>query len=189
MNVEVLIIESRSFDDIYSNTHEGRTLQEVLRMQGIGSEYQEVATKDQLGKALKQAKKSSIKYVHISAHGAKGGFELTDGNFIDWADFDEIGWPYLKDTCIVFSSCDIAKGVAEVFDFHKTFCSAIVAPAREIYWAEGIVAFSAFYHRAMKHDSSAEQDVKVMNTITQAGTFKFIPSSPRSSTYVLGDNS
>ena len=186
MSAEVLIIESRSFDDIHNDRHEGKTLKEVLRMQGIKSHYYEVATKEQLIKSLKRADRKSVKYVHISAHGEKGGFELTDGSFVTWADFDEVGWPYLKDTCLVFSSCDVAKGIEVIFSFHKTFCSAIVAPVREIYWHEGIVAYSAFYHRATKPDSSPEYDVKVMNTITEAGTFKYISSSSGAPTYVLG---
>ncbi|MEE2024871.1 hypothetical protein [Alkalimonas mucilaginosa] len=186
MSIEVLIIESRSFGDIYNNVQEGRTLRDVLQIQNIKSDYQEVATKEQLGKALKRAGKDSIKYIHFSAHGAKDGFELTNGEFIDWESFDDIGWPNLKGKCVVFSSCDIAKGVSEVFDYHKTFCNAFVAPTRKILWSEGIVAFSAFYHRAMKQDSTVEQDVKVMNSITVAGTFKYIPASPSSATYVIG---
>lgn len=185
MSYEVLIIESRSYTDIYKNTHEGRTLQEILRMQGIQSHYAEVATVDQLTECLKMAEEPTVKYVHISAHGAKDGFQLTDNTFITWADFDRIGWPILKDVCIVFSSCDIAKGVKELFEFHKTFCNAIVAPAREIYWEEGLVAYAAFYHRATKNNST-KSDVEVMNRITEPGTFKFIPSPTRSSTFILG---
>ena len=185
MSYEVLIIESRSYNDIYADRHEGRTLKEILRMQGVGANYVEVTNLEQLMKTIKKAQNNAVKYVHISAHGAEDGFQLTDETFVSWKDFDSIGWPFLKDVCIVFSSCDVAKGVAGLFDFHKTFCNAIVAPSRKIYWDEGLVAYTAFYYRAGKSNST-KSDVEVMNRITEAGTFKFIPSPTKSDTYVLG---
>jgi hypothetical protein len=87
--------------------------------------------------------------VHISAHGAPNGFYLTDGEFITWRDFDELAWPYLKNTCICFSSCSVGLGAEQIFTHHMSFCNAIVAPTRDIQWSEGLVSFSAFYDRAL----------------------------------------
>jgi len=174
MNNQVLIIESRNLDDISKNIHEGHTLQEILRMQGVSSVYYEVTTQEYLEYALSLAADDSFKYIHISAHGCKKGFELTNGDFISWDCFDSIAWPHIKNKCLVFSSCDVAKGVHEVFSKHKTLCNAVVAPSRKISWSEGVVAYSVFYYLATKPESGTKYDLKLMNSITEPGTFKLI---------------
>lgn len=81
---EILIIESRSSGDIYSDTFEARTLQQVLKLQGVDSKRIEVVDRELLAAALKQAEEEHITYVHISAHGERRGFHLTDGDFVSW---------------------------------------------------------------------------------------------------------
>ncbi|KTG21236.1 hypothetical protein AUR67_07815 [Pseudoalteromonas sp. XI10] len=183
---EILIIESRGALDHFDDRYEAATLKDVLNLQRVRAKHVEVVNKEYLAKALKLAENVNINYVHISAHGCDKGIELTDGDFISWKEFDELAWPYLKGVCICFSSCSVGLGANELFKYHRTFCNAIVAPTREISWGEGIVAFSAFYHRATKEDTSAEQDVKVLNHIVGAGTFKITCSSYNSTTYVVG---
>lgn len=183
---EILLLESRSPQDIFDERCEAIALKEALKLQGLQAKHFEVVNKSLLIKALKYAEKQHIKYVHISAHGSPDGFQLTDGDFIDWQEFDEIAWPYLKDTCLCFSSCDVGQGADDLFEFHKSFCNAIVAPTRKIGWGEGLVAFSAFYHRTLSTNSTTAQDVKVLNHIVGAGSFKFIESPYRATTYAIG---
>jgi hypothetical protein len=183
---EILIIESRSPEDIYNETFEAVTLKQVLKLQDVDSKHIEVVNRELFAKALKLAGKDHVKYVHISAHGTPYGFQLTDETFITWREFDELAWPYLKNTCVCFSSCSVGAGAEEIFTYHKSFCNAIVAPTRKISWSEGLVAFSAFYHRAMSQETSTSQDVKVLNHIVGAGTFKFIESPYRSDTFTIG---
>lgn len=182
---EILIIESRSAKDIFDDRYEGATLKEVLKLQGVSAKHFEVVNKAYFEKAIKYAANKHIKYVHFSGHGSEEGIALTDG-FITWQEFDEIAWPHLKDTCLCFSSCDVAKGVEEIFQYHKSFCNAVIAPTREITWGEGLVAFSALYHRALSCSTSSSQDVRVLNHIVGAGTFSFIASTYRATTYAVG---
>ncbi|ARD39896.1 hypothetical protein F8538_00165 [Edwardsiella ictaluri] len=182
---KILIIESRSALDIYDERCEGNTLRQVLELQGVAAKCTEVINKGMLLKALKIAQREHIKYVHISAHGSSDGFTLTDGDSISWKDFDKIAWPILKGKCICFSSCSVGRGAEQLFDFHKSFCNAIVGPTRDITWGEGLVAYSAFYHRAQSYEKSSFQDVRVMNNIVGAGTFRFIVSPYISSTYTI----
>ncbi|EGL1423412.1 hypothetical protein IP246_004605, partial [Salmonella enterica subsp. enterica serovar Infantis] len=142
---KILIIESRSDQDIYDERYEGNTLRKVLELQGVAAKCTEVVNEGMLVKALKIAQREHIKYVHISAHGSCDGFMLTDEDFITWRDFDRIAWPILRGKCICFSSCSVGRGAEQLFDFHKSFCNAIVGPARDITWGEGLVAYSAFY--------------------------------------------
>jgi uncharacterized protein (DUF488 family) len=183
---EVLIIESRSPSDHYDGRHEGRILKDILQLEGVRSAYFEVIDLEHLKKALKKAENESIRYVHFSCHGADNGFELTDGTFLTWEEFDTIAWPLLKGKCLVFSSCLVGKGVERLFDYHKTFCNAIIASTRKITWSEGAVAYSAFYHKATSNQTSTQSDVRVMNTIVGKGTFSLFESPTRSTTHVIG---
>lgn len=183
---EILIIESRSDQDIYDGRCEGDTLKRVLQLQGVSAKSIEVINEEMFIKALNIAKRENIKYIHISAHGFDEGFSLTDGDIVTWRDFDRLAWPILRGKCICFSSCSVGNGVAELFTLHKSFCNAIVAPTRNISWGEGLVAYSAFYHRAQSHENSSSQNVKVMNHIVGAGTFKLIESPYISRTYMIG---
>lgn len=182
---KILIIESRSDLDIYNERNEGSTLKSILGLQGVYAKNVEVVNRNMLVKALKVAKREHIKYVHISAHGTKHGFILTDEGVITWKDFEQIAWPILRGKCICFSSCSVGNGVYELFERHKSFCNAVIAPTRDITWGEGLVAYSAFYHRAQLSDKSSYQDVRVMNHIVGANTFKLIQSPYISSTYTL----
>lgn len=184
---EILLIESRSAQDHFDDRYEAATLKKVLNLQGVKAKHIEVVNKEYLAKALKLAAHKNINYVHISAHGGNDGIELTDGEFVTWKEFDELAWPHLKGVCICFSSCSVGLGADELFSYHKSFCNAIVAPTRDITWGEGIVAFSAFYHRASNEETSTDQDVKVLNHIIGAGTFKLASSTFNSTTYVVGN--
>lgn len=183
---EILIIESRSPKDIFDDRFEAGTLKQVLKLQEVYAKHIEVVDREYLAKAIKYAEKAHIRYVHFSAHGNPEGFALTDGDFITWKEFDEIAWPYLKNTCLCFSSCSVGQGADELFNNHKSFCNAIVAPTRDIGWGEALVAFSALYHRAQSTETSTAQDVKVLNHIVGAGTFRLIESPYRTTTYAIG---
>lgn len=182
---KILFIESRSDVDIYDDRNEGNTLKKILALQGVHTKNFEIVNRGMLTKALKVAQRGHMKYVHISAHGTDKGIILTDEEFITWRDFDQIAWPILRDKCICFSSCSVGTGVTELFRYHKSFCNAIIAPTRDITWSEGLVAYSAFYHRAQFFEKSSGQDVRVMNHIVGAGTFKLIQSPYRASTYTF----
>ncbi len=183
---EVLIIESRSPLDHFDGRHEGRILKDILHLGGVRTKYFEVLDQKYLKKSLEKASNDSIKYVHFSCHGLDNGFQLTDGSFLTWKEFDTIAWPYLKNKCLVFSSCLVGKGVESLFEHHKTFCNAIVAPTREITWSEGVVAYSAFYHKATSAKTSTNSDVRVMNAIVGKRTFSLFDSPTRNTVYTIG---
>jgi len=184
---EVLIIESRSPSDHFDGIHEGRILKDILHLEGVSAKYFEVIDQNHLKRALEKASNDSIKYVHFSCHGLDNGFQLTDGIFLTWEDFDAIAWPALKNKRLVFSSCLVGKGVEKLFDYHKTFCNSVIASNRTITWSEGIVAYSAFYHKATSNKTTTKSDVKVMNAIVGRGTFSLFDSPTRNTTYTIGN--
>jgi hypothetical protein len=183
MTYKVLIIESRSSQDKKNERSEQDVLGSVFKQLGINAKVQEVDTKKQFFRALKFAESEHIKYVHFSGHGAKDGISIGD-DCITWEEIDKNCWPSLKNTCLSFSSCDVAKGVEELYS-HKTFCAAIVAATRPVTWPESAVAFSAFFLRATDPEKSTEQDVRVMNHICGPRTFKLFRAPVCNSTHVL----
>lgn len=183
---EILIVECRSASDVFEDRAEGRTLQQILTLQGVGSKYVEVADLEHFVKAAKMASRQSFRYVHISAHGAAEGLYLYRESLTSWREFDDLAWPHFKDMCLCLSACDAGLGASELFEHHKTFCNVIIAAKREITWGEGLVAFAAFYHRAMSTRTAAAQDVRVLNSIVGPGTFVALGSPTRSHTYSIG---
>ena len=182
---KVLVIESRKSDDKENNFSEQEVLGSVFNLLGIKAKVVEVKTVSEFYRALKMAESEHINYVHFSGHGSKEGIGIGDQGFVSWKDLDSNCWPLLKKKCLSFSSCDVAKGIEELYSHHKTFCSAIVAATREVLWSESAVAFSSFFLRATSPETTTEQDVRVMNHICGAGTFKVFRASVANATYVL----
>ncbi len=115
--------------------------------------------------------------VHFSCHGNESSIELTDGTKLFWRELGDLGWPHLKQKSLVFSSCLVGRGAEALFHRCKTFCRFVVGPTIEISWAEGLVTYTAFYHRATLSKTSSRRDVKLMNDILlKKGAFAFIDS-------------
>lgn len=58
---EILIIESRSDQDIYDGRGEGETLKRILKLQGVNARCIEVINERMLIKAFKIAQRENIK--------------------------------------------------------------------------------------------------------------------------------
>ena len=181
---KVIVIESRRDDDKSSGRTEQHLLGATFLQLGIKAKIVEVDTPRAFFSALRSADSEHINYVHFSGHGEPNGVEIGD-KLVTWEEIDAQCWKYLKKVCLSFSSCDVAKGVERLLSIHKTFCSAIVAATRKVSWPESAVAFSAFYLRATDIETSTESDVRVMNHICGAGTFRVFRASVANSTYVL----
>ncbi|MFY9261650.1 MAG: hypothetical protein WAO71_14235 [Gallionella sp.] len=182
---KVLIIESRTSEDKKAARSEQPHLENTFKLLGISTKKIEVSTPKGFYSAIKKAETEHIHYVHFSGHGCSDGIQLGDSLFITWKEIDDNCWPSLRGTCFSFSSCDVAKGVEALFGKHKTFCAAIVAATRKVYWAESAVAFSAFFLKATNPGTSTERDVNVMNHICGAGTFKLFRASVGNETKIL----
>lgn len=179
----VYIIESRSPEDHYERRQEGAALRQVLHLAGIDSGYREVLDVRHLQRALAETPASTA-YVHFSCHGHPDGIALSDGSFVGWLDFAGMAAGGLEQTCLVFSSCDVGKGVWVLCNQNTAICQAIFAPNRSIGWSEALVAYSLFYHLAMRI-TAAEDDLWLMNRVFGKNTFSLYKSPACSSTYLL----
>lgn len=182
----VMIIEARSEDDYYEDRLEGRALREAFHIYQIPVAYREVLSSHHFARAISEADRSSVAYVHVSAHADAEGIGFPVGDGLSWREFEALAWPKLRGKCLTFSSCLAGRGVAELYSLHKTFCNAIIAPTRVVSWDEALAAYSAFYFRATREDGTTKQDVELMNRLVGAGTFRLFTSPSRSDTFVIG---
>ena len=185
MACKVLVIESRTNQDIGENRSEQWHIKSTFDLLGIRVKVIEVRTLKGFYSAIKKAESEHIDYVHFSGHGKESGIQIGDKDFITWKELDKNCWPSLRQKCLSFSSCHVAKGVEEIFSHHATFCSAIVAATRGVSWPESAIAFSAFFLRATNPETTTDQDVRVMNHICGAGTFKVFSANIGGYTRVL----
>ena len=171
----VMVIESPSPDDYFHGRREGHGHCELLRLSEVPHKYREVTDRAHLRAALAEVELSRAKYVHISCHGASEGIVLTSGESLTWDEFHDLVWhdsnEALKRKVLVFSACEVGKGVGVLLKKHSTFCARIVAPTREISWTEGLAAYSAFYFRATRPTPTTD-DVALLNKIVGAKTFR-----------------
>lgn len=171
MSTKVAIIESVGPNDLFEKRKEGIGLGSVLNLMHIEYVYYECFGEKHLVKAIREIQKKhrNVDYIHFSMHGSKEGISLMSGDFITWEKFDMLFWNKLKHIVLTFSSCEVGKGIHALFDYHRTFCKAIIAPTRTITWDEGLIAFSNLYFLAKKSNANIKNDLKKINTIIGAG--------------------
>jgi hypothetical protein len=86
MKYGIFIIESLDVKD----DKDGKILKDILNVCRVENEYKEVKTKPQLIEAIDEFQNSNFRYLHLSCHANKEGFELTDKTFITNSEFSEI---------------------------------------------------------------------------------------------------
>lgn len=155
----VYIIESASADDHYYKRAEANPLIEALRLIGIRSMSRAVIGRDQLQAAIgecAEAVKSgaSPMALHISAHGAEHGIELTSGEVIDWDELGRLFKPLTEatrgDLLVCMSSCDGFHGIQMAMTLDDEPFSVIVGPVGKPTYADTTVAYLTLYHLVAK---------------------------------------
>ena len=177
---KVYIIESPDSDDLFVNRSEGKALSKILPMSGINFDYKLAIDRDMFERAINniiEEQKKSLNehhnifpYMHISAHGEKDGFYLTDNEFITWAQFKEYLNSILKchedflfeykDSGIKYSPLCLTMSVCEGINALK-MCeiegispySILVGPSEPISYSDALIAYSTFYHLYISKDN------------------------------------
>ena len=181
--IQVAIIESISRKDLYENRREGHALCKIFDMIGIRYKFFECFGKKELIDAIHEVVKlKSLNYLHFSMHGSKDAIYLMNEECINWDEFHSLFWPVLKGKVLTFSSCEVGQGVKKLFQLKSTFCQAIIAPKDEIYWDEGLIAYSNLYYLALKEDNILN-DLKKINQII--GEKKFFSIDNRNTIMLL----
>lgn len=159
----VYIVESPSAPDIYHGRSEGALVARAVDLDGIPSVTRTVINSIAFAAALRIGLPDVMKQfpdrlpiLHLSAHGAKHGIQLSNGDELRWSDLRQLLTPINESlgsflilcmsACDGYSACQMAR--QEGNQPHPYF--AMVGNFGKPTWADTAVAYSAFYHLLSK---------------------------------------
>lgn len=157
------IIESPSAPDIYHGRSEGALVAKAVELDGIPSVSRTVINPFAFNAAVKIGLPEVMKeypdrfpILHISAHGATHGIQLSSGDVLNWSDLRPMLTPineslggYLllcMSACEGYNACQMAMQEDE--GPHPYF--SMVGNYGKPTWSDTAVAYSSFYHLLSK---------------------------------------
>ncbi len=172
----VYIVESPSAPDLYHGRSEGALVANALGLDhipcvtrtAINSEAFVAALRIGLPEAMKQFT-GRYPILHLSAHGATAGIQLSNGDVITWFDLRQLLVPINESlggalllgmsACEGYSACQMAMQQQENVK-HPYF--AMVGNYGQPTWSDTAVAYLAFYHLLAK-GRTIHEGVQAMN--------------------------
>ena len=165
----VYIIESPSAPDIYHGRSEGSLLTRAVELDRTPSVTRTVINREAFGAALTiglpgvmKAHPALLPIIHISAHGASHGIQLSSGEEITWRELRQYLVPINESfggvlllcmsACEGYSACRMA--MHEEDSPHPFF--AMVGNFGKPAWSDTAVAYASFYHLLSKGRSVPE---------------------------------
>jgi len=159
----VYIVESPSAPDIYHGRSEGALVAKAVELDGIPSVTRTVINPIAFDAALRiglpevmKAYPDRLPILHISAHGATHGIQLSSGDVLQWIDLRPMLTPineslggYLllcMSACEGYSACQMAMQDGD--GPHPYF--SMVGNFGKPTWSDTAVAYSSFYHLLSK---------------------------------------
>ncbi len=171
INRVVYIIESPSDDDIFNDQREGPTLVNALNLFKIDSFYRLCITEKALIRALYELSEipksyrckttgedvRNYVYIHLSAHGNKVGFGLSNGEFISWFELLKLIEKYwckneyisngnIGYGALCLSSCEGAWIKDALNQFEKWPIVGAIATPKSIPWENALTGWITYYH-------------------------------------------
>ncbi|MDD3999048.1 MAG: hypothetical protein PHR98_03035 [Candidatus Shapirobacteria bacterium] len=181
----VYIVESPSDPDLYLKRFEGEALQKTLELSEISSSHKLVVSKNALEAAfgvglVEHFKSSQISpIIHISAHGFKGGIQLTNKEIVSWNDLRKFLIPVNKvlggGLLLSMSTCNGSSGCIMAMKDEEFPFFGVVGNQQTPTWSETNIAYATFYHLFSK-GYEIDDAVRAMNTASGNNYFVFIPS-------------
>lgn len=155
----VYIVESPSDQDLYRGDSEGRLLAGALRLDRIPAVTRTVINYAAFNAALTTGLAEAMRNIpdrhpilHLSAHGAKHGIQLSSGQIFEWSQLRNFLVPInraLNDALVLcmsacegYNACRMAMQVGD--QFHPFLCM-VGTPAKPT-WSDTAVGYLAFYH-------------------------------------------
>jgi len=172
----VYIVESPSAPDLYHGRSEGALVASALGLDhipclsrtAINREAFEAALQIGLPEAMKQFA-GRYPVLHLSAHGASEGIQLSSGDVISWPELRELLVPINESlggalllcmsACEGYGACQIAM---QSQDDAKHPCFAMVGNFGQPTWSDTAVSYFAFYHLLAKGRAIPEE-ISAMN--------------------------
>lgn len=165
----VFIIESLKFDDEKKDLFEGKVLSNILKLNGIESEYYYIRTKQELEEIADMFNESGYRYLHLSCHGSPDSM----GTTLDSVAFEELGnifSPCLDKKRVFVSACEMVnKKLAEAL-INNSDCLSVIGPSGPVAFSDATIFWASFYHLMFNENDSAMKRIeikKVLKNITE----------------------
>lgn len=150
----LFIVESVSFDDEAHGRVEGNILSQMLGLAAKETEYRYIRTRQELEVVLRQFRRSTRRYLHLSCHGGPDGVATT----LDHIGFDELGGLIghsLDGRRLFVSACQAVNDDLAGAVMRKQGCLSIVGPDLDVGFDEAAVMWAAFYYLMFKANPSS----------------------------------
>lgn len=201
---EVYIIESARMDDYLNGPQEGKALQECLKIMDVPNYYFPVFSKDSLKYVLNQIRPPrniaedkeqgtatfTVPILHISAHGAKDFFALTDTTNISWLELRSILAPINKkcNDCLILcmSVCHgfMAYKSAQTMKTSEVPFYQLIGPKESVLWQDSLLAFLIFYRKIeLLWQEKTDELRNVINNFMANELFEIIAGETVQQTY------
>jgi hypothetical protein len=146
----LFVIESLKYKDEGEERFEGRILRQILKLIDKRVEYIYIRTRKELGFALKEFRRSNLRYLHLSCHGDRESISLTLEDPLSFKEFGTLARPYLDYRRLFISACDAAtKGLADEILINSS-CFSLVGPCDDIKFADAALIWASFYRLAFR---------------------------------------
>lgn len=180
----VYIVESPSAPDLYHGRSEGAVVANALSLDQIPCITRTAINTDAFRAALTVGLPEAMKQLpgrypilHLSAHGATPGIQLSSGAIITWSDLRQLLVPINESlrgalllcmsACEGYSACQMAMQQQENVK-HPYF--AMVGSYGQPTWSDTAVSFLAFYHLLAK-GRTVPEGVQAMNAASGLNTW------------------
>ncbi|TVO93205.1 hypothetical protein [Shewanella algae] len=150
----VFIIESLDFEDEKSDRFEGKVLSQILKLNGIESEYYYIRTKQELDEIIDKFDESDYRYLHISCHGSPDSLETT----LDSVSFEELNTmlsPCLDKKRVFISACEMVNTDLAGALIGDSECFSVIGPSEPVSFSDATIFWSSFYHLMFNNNENA----------------------------------
>jgi hypothetical protein len=187
VDVFVYIVESPGADDIFDGRSEGEALAASLKIVQRPHATRTAITRDQFRRAFSlnpadggvglevQRHNGAIPLVHLSMHGNQHGVGLADGSFLSWAnlfeELDELNASIPAGIHLGLSSCHGYHALKQRFPNGTKPPFAVVGTPDLLPWADGLVAFTTYYHLWFRGDVSWSDTIGAMRAASGHASF------------------
>ncbi|MXX38137.1 MAG: hypothetical protein F4Z85_08750 [Gemmatimonadetes bacterium] len=148
------LIESPNYKDFYANRIEADLIRPIAQFCDIPFTARTVLSQKYFIQALNEIERKDgcIPVLHFAGHGNKQGIELSQREFITWADLRKLLIPVNKRVggvlFVCMSCCEGLSAIQSVMSMEQDDpCIAVVGTEASLTIAETSVAYATFYHQ------------------------------------------
>jgi len=144
----VFIIETLRSDDYF----DGETLYEILDLTDIPARYEPADTIDDWFRLIKDFSKSNFRYLHLSCHADREGFEI-NGDELSNGDFQKMTLKHLVNKRVFLSAC---KGGNLELASHlilKNKAYSVIGTPENLRFDKSVLFWPSFYHAMNEIDN------------------------------------